>query len=186
MSTQSRGLNLDVATKFGPDHPNAKLKYALGDINTTLIKTHNGATITLYHDTQSPRPYDLIFRVQGTEGIYSGTLNKIYIEGRSPEKHQWEDIDDYEKEFEHPMWKTLGPVAKNYGHGGGDYIELHQFVKAVRNRTQTPQDVYDAATWSVISPLSEMSVEKKSAPVNFPDFTRGRWMTNKPIAIVDA
>jgi len=186
MSSQSRGLNLEIEKKFGPDHPNAKLKYALGDINVTLIKTHNGPTVTLYHDTQSPRPYDLIFRVQGTEGIYSGTLNKIYIEGRSPKKHQWEDIDEYEKEFEHPMWKTLGPVAKNYGHGGGDYIELHQFVKAVRNRTQTPEDVYDAATWSVISPLSEKSVANKSAAVDFPDFTRGKWMTNPPVGIEDA
>ncbi len=186
MSTQSRGLNHHIEKNFGSNHPFAKMKFSLGDINTTLIKTHNGPTVTLYHDTQSPRPYDLIFRVQGTEGIYSGTLNKIYIEDRSPKEHTWEDIDKYEKEFEHPMWKTLGPVAQNYGHGGGDYMEIHQFIKAVRNRTQTPEDVYDAATWSVISPLTEKSVANKSAPVDFPDFTRGKWMTNPPIGIVDA
>ncbi|MFC1693253.1 Gfo/Idh/MocA family protein [Candidatus Latescibacterota bacterium] len=186
MSSKSRGMNIEIEEKFGPNHPNARMKYALGDINTTLIKTHNGVTVTLYHDTQSPRPYDLIFRVQGTKGIYSGTLNKIYIHKRSPKSHQWEDINEYEREFEHPMWKTLGEVAKDYGHGGGDYIEMHQFVKAVRNRTQTPIDVYDAATWSVISPLSEKSVANKSVPVDFPDFTRGRWMTNEPVGIVDA
>ena len=166
MSSQSAGLNHEITRKFGPDHPNAKMKYALGDINVTLIKTHNGPTVTLYHDTQSPRPYDLIFRVQGTEGIYSGTLNKIYIEGRSPKEHTWEDIGEYEKEFEHPMWKTLGPVAQNYGHGGGDYMEIHQFIKAVRNRTQTPEDVYDAATWSAISALSEKSVANMG-PVSY-------------------
>lgn len=186
MSTKSRGLNHQIREKFGPDHPNAKLQYALGDINTTLIRTHNGLTVTLYHDTQSPRPYDLIFRVQGTKGLYSGTLNKIYIEGRSPKNDQWEDIEPYDKEFEHPMWKTLGEVAKNYGHGGGDYMEMHQFIKAVKNRTQTPQDVYDAATWSVISPLTEQSVANKSAAVDFPDFTRGKWMTNPPVAIEGA
>ncbi len=71
------------ASGLDPDHPLAKQKYALGDINTTLIRTHNGCTVTLYHDTQSPRPYNLIFRVQGTEGIYSGTLNKIYIHNTS-------------------------------------------------------------------------------------------------------
>jgi len=186
MSTQSRGLNLEILEKFGPEHPNARLKYALGDINTTLIKTHNGPTVTLYHDTQSPRPYDLIFRVQGTKGIYLGTLNQIYIHGRSPQEHTWEDIAPYEKEFEHPIWKTLGPVAQNYGHGGGDFIEIHQFIKAVRNGTQTPQDVYDAATWSVITPLSEKSVANRSMSVDFPDFTRGKWMTNKPVGIHDA
>ncbi|MCE5250202.1 Gfo/Idh/MocA family oxidoreductase [bacterium] len=186
MSTKSRGLNHEITKKFGPNHPNAKMNFALGDINTTLIRTHNGLTVTLYHDTQSPRPYDLIFRVQGTEGIYSGTLDKIYIDGRSPKEHTWEDIDAYAEEFEHPMWKKLGPVAKNYGHGGGDYMEIHQFVKAVRNKTQTPEDVYDAATWSVISPLTEQSIANKSKPVDFPDFTKGKWMTNQPIGIVEA
>ena len=186
MSSKSRGLNHEIMKEFGPDHPNAKMKYALGDINTTLIRTHNGLTVTLYHDTQSPRPYDLIFRVQGTEGIYSGTLDKIYIDGRSPKEHQWEEIAEYDREYEHPMWKTLGPIAKNYGHGGGDYIEMHQFIKAVRNKTQTPETVYDAATWSVISALSEQSVANKSMPVDFPDFTRGKWMTTPPIGIEDA
>jgi len=186
MSTKSRGLNHEIIKKFGPNHPNAKLQYTQGDINTTLIRTHNGLTVTLYHDTQTPRPYDLIFRVQGTEGIYSATLNKIYIEGKSPQNDQWEDIAEYDKKYEHPMWKDLGETAKSYGHGGGDYIELHQFIKAVRNRTQTPQDVYDAATWSVISALSEQSVAQKSAAVDFPDFTRGKWMTNPPIQITGA
>ena len=186
MSSQSAGLNHEIREKFGEDHPNAKLKYALGDINTTLIKTHNGPTVTLYHDTQSPRPYDLIFRVQGTEGIYSGTLDKIYIDGLSPKEHAWEDIDKYAEKYKHPMWKTLGPKAKDFGHGGGDYIEIHQFIKAVRNRTDTPQTVYDAATWSAISALTEESVANNSSSVEFPDFTRGKWMTTPPIDIQDA
>ena len=181
MSTISRGLNHHIARRFGADHPNARRQYALGDINTTLIRTENGATVTLYHDTQLPRPYDLILRVQGTQGIYSGTLEKIYIEGRSPKAHTWEDTAPYYEQYEHPLWKALGPVARKYGHGGGDYIELDQFVRAVRNRTQTPIDVYDAAAWSVITPLTEQSVAARSAPVDFPDFTRGKWKKPRPI-----
>lgn len=183
MSSKSRGINNYVRKRFGPDHPNAKRSYALGDVNTTLIRTENGVTVTLYHDTQLPRPYDLILRVQGTEGIYSGTLDKIYIEDKSPKPHTWEEIEPYYEKYEHPIWKTLGPTARNYGHGGGDYITLHQFVKAVRNRTQTPIDVYDSAVWSVITPLSETSVASKSAPVDVPDFTRGKWKTVRPIEI---
>ena len=183
MSTKSRGINNYVRKRFGPDHPNAKRQFAQGDINTSLIRTANGLTVTLYHDTNLPRPYDLILRVQGTEGIYSGTLEKLYIEGRSPKAHTWEDPDRYYAQYEHPVWKTLGETAKKYGHGGGDYIELDQFVKAVRNRTQTPIDVYDAATWSVITPLTERSVAAKSAAVDFPDFTRGKWKTAKPVEV---
>jgi len=43
------------------------------------------------------------------------------------------------------------------------------------------QDVYDAAAWSCVMPLSERSVAKKSRTVDVPDFTRGSWLSNKPI-----
>jgi len=36
-------------------------------------------------------------------------------------------------------------------------------------------DVYDAAAWSAPLPLSRLSVAQGSAPVKFPDFTRGDW-----------
>ena len=142
--------------------------------------------MTLYHDTQLPRPYDLILRVEGTDGIYSGTLDKIYIEGRSPLKGRapvWEDLEPYYTQYEHPLWKKLVQPAKQYPHGPADFIELLQFVNAVRNKTPTPIDVYDAATWSVITPLSEQSVASKSAAVDFPDFTRGKWKTARPLAL---
>ena len=183
MSSKSRGMNYRIAKMFGENHPNAQIKYALGDINTTLIRTENGVTVTLYHDTQSPRPYDLIFRVQGTEGIYSGTLDKFYFEDRSPEEHTWEDPEGYSREFDHPLWKKMGKTAQNFGHKGGDYLEWYQFFHAVRNKLQTPIDAADAATWSVISPLSEQSVAGRSAAVDFPDFTRGMWRIKKPVEI---
>jgi hypothetical protein len=168
-------MNHYVAKHFGADHPNAKVKFARGDVNTSLIMMENGETVTLYHDTQLPRPYDLIFRVQGTDGIFSGTLDKIYIEGRSPELHKWEDPAPYHEHYEHPLWKKLGTTAKGHGHNGSDYIVLDQFVRAVRDRTQTPIDVYDAASWSVITSLTEESVANRSRAVDFPDFTRGKW-----------
>jgi predicted dehydrogenase len=184
MSTKSRGLNLWVKEKYGSDHPNARRNFAQGDINTTMIKTHNGCTVTLYYDSQSPRPYDLGFRVQGTKGIYSKTLDSIYVEGRSP-RDAWETIEHYRDQYEHPLWKKFGRAAQGHGHGGADYITLERFIRAVRSRTAPEQDVYDAATWSVISPLSEMSVARGSAPVEFPDFTRGKWSSRAPVGIVN-
>jgi hypothetical protein len=73
-------------------------------------------------------------------------------------------------QYEHFLWKELGATAKSSSHGGEDFVELHQFVTAVRNKIQTPVDVYDAATWSVIVPLSVQSVASKSAAVDFPGF----------------
>ncbi len=36
-------------------------------------------------------------------------------------------------------------------------------------------DVYDSAIWSAPLPLSEISIARNSAPVKFPDFTRGKY-----------
>jgi predicted dehydrogenase len=183
MSSKARGLNRYAVKHFGPENLNATRPFVDGDVNTSLIMTENGVTVTLNHDTQLPRPYSdsgdtkiplMVQRLQGTDGIFFGSMEKIYIDGRSPE-HKWEDTTAYYDQYDHLLWKSLGEAAKASSHGGEDYVEMHQFIRAVRNRLPTPVDVYDAATWSVIIPLSEQSVAAKSAPVDFPDFTRGKW-----------
>ncbi len=191
MSSKSRGLSHYAAKHFGPDNLYAKDQFADGDVNTSLIMTEKGVTVTLNHDTQLPRPYSdsgdtkiplMVQRLQGTEGIFFGSLEKIYIDGRSPE-HKWEDSGPYYEQYDHLLWKALGAAARSSSHGGEDYVELHQFVRAVSNKMQTPVDVYDAATWSVIVPLSERSVAAKSAPVDFPDFTRGKWKNPRALTL---
>lgn len=182
MSSRAVGMNDYAAQLAGADHPTAKLKFSQGDVNTTLIRTHEGITITLYYDTQNPRPVDFIWRAQGTKGIFSGTLNKLHLDGTSP-PHQWEDVKDYQDKFDHPNWKKYGEDILKFGHGGSDYLCMLDFAKAVRNRSQVPIDVYDAVTWSAITDLTQKSVAKKSRPVDFPDFTKGRWSSWKPKAI---
>jgi predicted dehydrogenase len=155
------------------------------DINTSLLRTVSGQTVTLYYDTRLPRPYDLIYRVQGTKGIYSATLDQIYIEGRSPKSVTWEPMDAYYKEFENPLWKAWGEKALSQGgHGGADWMTLYRLIKSLRTGTPPDIDVYDAATWSCITELSEKSVAQRSSPQDFPDFTRGRWKTTPPIGII--
>jgi hypothetical protein len=46
------------------------------------------------------------------------------------------------------------------------------------------EDVYDAASWSSVIPLSTLSVELGNVPLEFPDYTRGRWMENRELGIV--
>jgi hypothetical protein len=82
------------------------------------------------------------------------------------------------------MWQAFADVAeKSGGHGGAEYLMFHDFLKAVRAKIAGPQDVYDAADWSAIVPLSIASVAKGGKPVKFPDFTRGRWKERKPVGI---
>ncbi|MBC7360895.1 MAG: Gfo/Idh/MocA family oxidoreductase [Candidatus Aminicenantes bacterium] len=184
MSSPSRGLQLYAREKFGPDSPQAKEKFALGDVNTSLIKTKLGKTIILIHDTNLPRPYSRIHLIQGTRGILQKWPDRIYIEGRSPQ-HQWEDIEKYAEEFEHPLWKKLSQKGEGRGHGGMDFIEDYRLVQCLRTGSPMDINVYDAAAWSVVSALSEKSVAKNSEPVKFPDFTRGRWKTTPPLGIIE-
>lgn len=184
MSSPSRGLQLYAREKFGPDSPQAKEKFALGDVNTSLIKTKLGKTIILIHDTNLPRPYSRIHLIQGTKGILQKWPNRIYIEGRSPE-HQWEDIEKYAEEFEHPLWKKLSQKGEGRGHGGMDFIEDYRLIQCLRTGSPMDMNVYDAAAWSVVSALSEKSVARNSEPVKFPDFTRGRWKTTPPLGIIE-
>lgn len=183
MSNNSRGLNLFAEERFGKDHPLTKQKYKMGDVNVSLIKTVKGHTITLYHDCDTPRPYNRINWVQGDKGIVKTFEDKIHIEGISP-MDTWEPISKYAEKYMHPLWRSMRETAKNYSHGGGDFLEFYRLIQCLQKGEPLDQNVYDAASWSVVWPLSEKSVSNKSRSVDFPDFTRGKWKTNKPLGII--
>jgi predicted dehydrogenase len=178
-SSKARGLHEYIVKKGGENHPNAKVNFKLGDIVTTMIKCANEETVLLQHDTNLPRPYSLGFRVQGTQGIWMDVNKSIYIEGQSKEAHHWDDAQSWLDKYDHPLWEKYGNDAAGAGHGGMDWFVLNAFIEAVKRKIQTPQDVYDAVTWSAITPLSETSIRLGGETVDFPDFTQGQWMYRK-------
>jgi len=181
MSSPSRGLNLYAAQRFGPEHQLARQAYAQGDVNTSLIRTVGGKTIIIGHDCNLPRPYSRRILIQGTHGLVRKyPEEKIHVEGRT-KGHGWEALEPYYQEFEHPLQKALREQAKGAGHGGMDFIEDYRLIRALRKGLVPDMDVYDAAAWSVIAELSEMSVAHRSQPVEFPDFTRGKWKLQRPL-----
>jgi predicted dehydrogenase len=183
-ATKAVGLNRYIVNhpKGGPDHPNASLKWKQGDVITSTIETSNGETIIVTHDCNSPRPYSLGFRIQGSAGLteFDLYMKRIYVENKSPE-HRWEDMETYLEKYDHPLWKKHGEYAMGSGHGGMDFFVDHAFVEIVKRKLEAPLDAYDAAAWSAITPLSELSIENNGEPQDFPDFTRGRWMNRKPV-----
>ena len=104
----------------------------------------------------------------------------MYIEGISPEDHQWENEDEYLTKYDHPLWKQFEDQAAGSGHGGMDFFILRAFIESLKG-AQPVIDVYDAVSMSVVSPLSEQSIRLGSTAVKIPDFTRGKWKTNEPI-----
>ena len=185
MATKSRGLHDYIVKNGGKDHPNANINFKLGDIVTTLIKCANGETIMISHDTNLPRPYSLNFRVQGTGGIWMDDNKSIYLDGITKTHDRWEPFKEYQEKYDHPLWKNHVQSAENAGHGGIDYFVLRAFIESIKRKVAPPIDVYDAAVWSAISPLTEQSIANKSAPIDIPDFTRGKWKTNKRIFALD-
>jgi hypothetical protein len=179
MATQSRGLHKFIFDNGGADHPYANIHFNLGDIVTSMIKCANGQTVIVTHDTNSPRPYSLGFRIQGTEGLWMNDGDNVYVEGQS-KPHLWDKSDEWFKKYDHKLWSTLEAKASEAGHGGMDFIMMYDLISAVRNKKPAPMDCYDAAAWSAISALSEMSVARGGTSVDFPDFTRGQWIRRKP------
>ena len=184
-ATKSCGLHAYAVKKFGADSPQAREKFVLGDVVTTVIKTMNGETIVVTHDTSSPRPYSRNIMVQGTAGLVRKyPESKIYIEGVTKTEDRWEPIDEYLKKYQHPIWEELEGASKGAGHGGMDFIEDYRLVNALLKGELPDMDVYDAAAMSVIRALSEQSIAGGSKPVKVPDFTRGMWKQPRELQVM--
>jgi hypothetical protein len=186
MATRSLGIKDQLERRFGKDHAPAKLPYLQGDIVTTMIKTVRGNTIVVAMDMQLPRPYDNRWQIQGTRSLYNEQRDAVFIADADRKPENWEPFPPYQAKYDHSLWKNLPPEATARGHGGTDVLELREFIRAVRAKTQTPIDVYDSVVMSVVLPLSQQSIAAGSSPVKCPDFTCGKWETTKPKFALDA
>lgn len=183
-SSKARGLAAYVED-LAPGHPNAKIDYKNGDVTTTMINCANGETVLLSHDTHLPRPYSLGFRVQGTDGIWMDVNNSVYIEKGSKGNDRWDPASKWFEKYDHPLWKKYEKDAMGAGHGGMDWFVFNGFIQAVKQKKQTPIDVYDSVTMSVIMPLSTKSLKEGNMPQKFPDFTKGKWKARKNTFALD-
>jgi hypothetical protein len=177
-------------------------KVAMGDMNTTLVRTALGRSIMIQHDVSSPRPYSRINKITGTKGTFTGgAFLKPEDMARSewPARMGWEDkpgegVHQYfdpkksaemRAKYAHPLWAAAGEIAKKVGgHGGMDFLMDLRWAFCLQNGLPLDMDVYDLAAWCSICELSERSVRSRSNSVDVPDFTREGWRTAKPLGIV--
>jgi predicted dehydrogenase len=153
-----------------------------GNMNTTTIRTKNGRTIMIQHDVSTTRPYSRIHLISGTKGIARKYPNAQIATG-----HNWvseEEFKKLEEQYTPEITKKLGEMAKKVGgHGGMDFLMDWRLIDSLRNGLPLDQDVYDAALWSAVAPLSEWSVANRSNSIDVPDFTAGAWKKNAPVDI---
>ena len=150
-----------------------------GNLNTSTIKNSDGSTIMLQHDVSTPRPYSRIHMISGTKAFaqkYPLPAKLAVGHERFMDEAEFKQI---EAQYTPNIITQIGEMAKAVGgHGGMDFIMDWRLIDCLRNGLPVDMDVYDAASWSVISPLSEWSVANGSQPIAIPDFTMGRWKSN--------
>ncbi|NDV81207.1 Gfo/Idh/MocA family protein [Bacteroides sp. 51] len=162
-----------------------------GDHTTTMIRTEKGKSILIEHNVTSPRPYNRMYQLTGTKGF----ANKYPVEGYAldggdidPEvaaNHENLNAHDFlpkevmealMQKYKHPIVKDIEEKAKQVGgHGGMDFIMDYRMIYCLQNGLPLDMDVYDLAEWCCLIPLTEISLDNNSAPVEIPDFTRGAW-----------
>ena len=162
-----------------------------GDHTSTLISTEKGKSILIEHNITSPRPYDRMYQLTGTKGF----ANKYPVEGYALDggdidpavaanhenlnTHKFvpEDVKKALMEkYKHPIVKDIEEKAKEVGgHGGMDFVMDYRLIYCLQRGLPLDMDVYDLAEWCCLIPLTEISLDNNSAPVEIPDFTRGAW-----------
>lgn len=181
-STKSRGLETYIRDHVGKDHPYANTRFNQGDIVTTIITCAGGEQIQLTLDTTLPRPfYSRDFSVRGTKGMCVESAKEVctyFLDGM--EEPIFNNEAEFFEKYDHPLHKEFARLGTKGGHGGMDWLVMRAFFESVKNGTSTPIDVYDAATWLAIGPLSAASIAQGGTPVSIPDFTRGKWFRREP------
>ena len=158
-----------------------------GTMNSSLITTEKGRTILVQHCISLPRPYSRSFLLSGTKGF--AQKYPVSCLSFSPESDNLITGDECTakiEEYRHPF------VERYAGRGRGlcgrrwiDYAMDERLVYCLRKGLPLDMDVYDAAEWSCIVELSEKSALAGGAPVDIPDFTRGRWEQLYGVTVYD-
>lgn len=183
VASKAVGLNQWNKDHQGEDYDLTTYPFTQGDIVTSIIKCAHGETVVLTHDCSLPRPYCRDYVIQGTKGIFKEATERelrFAVEGVTKNTHEFEDFGERISEFEHPLWQDYRTAGVKAGHGGMDWLVLCGFIDAVKNDAEPPIDVYDTASWMVITALSEQSIAMGGSPVPVPDFTNGMWIDRPP------
>ena len=149
-----------------------------GDHTTTVITTENGKTMLVEHNTMTPRAYDRMYQITGTDGFANQFPVEQYVI-RSFSAHEPVSAEvktELEKKYKHPVLIEVEEKAKEVGgHGGIDFVMDYRLIYCLHHGLPLDMDVYDLAEWCSLVELSKISLENGNMPVEIPDFTRGAW-----------
>ena len=163
---------------FGSGHHYEDSKgkqYENEDTISMICKTTRGGLVEIRVDMLSDRPaLGQYYSLQGTKGCYEaarglGDQPKIWLAEHS-DPIAWQSLSDFEEQYMPEIWRNPSMEALQAGHGGGDYLEVREFVDSIINDTKSPIDIYESLDMTVPGLVSEVSINRESIPVEVPDF----------------
>ena len=150
-------------------------QYENEDTISMICKTTRGGLVEIRVDMLSDRPaLGQYYSLQGTKGCYEaarglGDQPKIWLAEHS-DQIAWQSLSDFEEQYMPEIWRNPSMEALQAGHGGGDYLEVREFVDSIINDTKSPIDIYESLDMTVPGLVSEVSINRESIPVEVPDF----------------
>lgn len=154
-----------------------------GNMGVALIRTVKGKTMMIQYDPYTPTPHNLIHGVFGTKGasLFDPDPPRFSKGDRRWYREKGFGNEEYArlyKEYTPEIYKLLKEKSIGHGHGGSDLRMNWHIIDCLHNGLPMPQDVYDAASWSAIVPLTSWSAQNRSGSIDIPDFTCGAWKDN--------
>jgi len=133
-----------------------------------------GGLVDIRVDMLSNRPHNMTYySLQGTDGCYEaargmGDQPKIWLAEKSAQV-EWMPLAQLADEFLPDEW--LHPSAEQLaaGHGGGDYLEVQDFVRAILQETAPPIGIHQAMDMTLPGLVSQQSITQNSSWLPVPD-----------------
>lgn len=147
----------------------------IGRINNTLIQTALGKSILLQFDITTPRPYSRIQTLCGTRG-YAQKYPVPTLQFQGAPTLSGPEVEEELKRYE------TSPASRYWQEGQAkgvanemNYAMDARLIHCLREGLPLDIDVYDAAEWSCLAQLSQLSALRGGQPMEIPDFTNGHW-----------
>jgi len=151
--------------------------YENEDSTTMLCRTTSGALVEIRVDMLSNRPHNMTwYALQGTTGCYEsarglGDQPKIWLADRC-ENVEWIPLEDLAEEFLPDEWLHPSEAQLQAGHGGGDYLEVQDFVRSILDGTPPPVGIHEALDMTLPGLISQQSIAQGGVWLEVPDSRR--------------
>ena len=142
--------------------------YEQEDTCVMMAKTARDRLIKVRLDMLSNRPASGRYALQGTKGCYE-TGAGIWLQDLCPNEHTWLDPQTLEEEYLPESYRNLPPEILEASHGGGDYLEIRDFLEAIVHGRPSPIGIHEAMDMTLPGLVSQISIQKDGEWLEVPD-----------------